>query len=65
MMLMAAHQAQIKHDSWHGREVDLVHGFPFVSEVFFFNTLMLEMCKCANALPPTISYTLLGIYYTL
>ena len=22
-------------ESWHGREVDLVHGFPFVSEVFF------------------------------
>ena len=23
-------------ESWHKREVDLVRGFPFVSEVFFF-----------------------------
>ena len=23
-------------ESWHGREVDFVHGFPFLSKVFFF-----------------------------
>ena len=27
---------QSENKNWHRREVDLVHGFPFVSEVFFF-----------------------------
>ena len=28
-----------KPKSWRRREVDLVHGFPFVSKVFFFREI--------------------------
>ena len=34
-----------KAESWHRREVDLVHGFPIVSEVFFFfGKMMSDQC---------------------